>query len=110
MGKHGSYDSPPYLPYFRGYKNKTQEPEPDCATKSVDPQPTVQSPSKKIMNRTECINQLDKWYTLMERGGINKQQYEELQQKIMKDMLPMVGLPICLYSLECACIAPRDIN
>ena len=90
LKKHGSYDTPPDLPYFRGCKGKTRQPEPDCVPKSVDPQPviaTTVSPSKKIMNRTECINQLDKWFTLMERGGINRQQYEDLQQKIMKDIL-----------------------
>ena len=39
--------------------------------------------------RTACIEQLDKWYSLLEKGGITQQQYDQLQEKIMSDMLSM---------------------
>ena len=82
MGKHGSYDSPPDLPYFRGYKKKTQEPEPDCATESVDPQPTVQSPSKKIHpeNFTESERRLPKLYYDSKFEGTGLQESHKQQQ------------------------------
>ena len=34
----------------------------------------------------QCIDQLDKWSKLMERGVISDTEYEELQEKILKDI------------------------
>jgi len=39
--------------------------------------------------RSQCIEQLDRWHTLLEKGGITKEQYDELQATIFKDMQNM---------------------
>jgi len=36
--------------------------------------------------RTELIDQLKKWHSLLQDSGITQVQYNELQGKIMKDM------------------------
>ena len=83
MGKHHSYDNPPDYPYFRGNKRSRR--------KSIDSgdelsrSPTF-SPCKKVKIRSECIDQLQKWHSLLEKGGISQEQYEELQKTIMADM------------------------
>ena len=87
MGKHGSYDSPPDLPYFkRSTKGKTKDAhgknEEEPAVRLV----TISSPVKRLAFRTECIEQLSKWHTLLERGGITQQQYDEVKGTIMSDM------------------------
>ncbi len=43
------------------------------------------SPSKTLLMRAQCIEQLDK----LERGGITQSQYSELQDKLMSDMRDM---------------------
>ena len=89
LKKHTSFDSPPNLPYFRGYSKKTTSPQPpdsDCHGTQLTAG-TV-SPGKRISHRSECINQLDKWHTLYEKGAITKEQYDELQCTILKDILP----------------------
>ena len=69
--KHDSFDIPPNKPFF-GKKS-------DGDTVGI-------SPTKKISLRSECINQLDKWHQLKERGVIGNDQYEELQAKILGDI------------------------
>ena len=44
------------------------------------------SPGKRISLRSECMNQLDKWHQLKERGVISSDQYEELQKSILTDI------------------------
>jgi len=41
---------------------------------------------KKLQMRTELIDQLKKWHSLLQDGGITQVQYNKLQGKIMKDM------------------------
>ena len=79
MKKHASYDNPPDMPYFK---------------KALDNSALVSaeagiSPCKKLNMRTACIEQLDKWHGLLEKGGITQGQYTQLQEKIMSDMLRM---------------------
>jgi len=38
---------------------------------------------------TACIEQLDKWYTLLEKGRITQKQYSQLQEKILSDIQNM---------------------
>ena len=45
----------------------------------------AQSPQKRIMYRTECLNQLDKWHGLLEKGVISKAQFDELQGTILNE-------------------------
>lgn len=68
--KHDSFDIPPDKPFF-GKKRK---------------EGVGVSPGKRISLRSECINQLDKWHQLKERGVISSDQYEELQKTILTDI------------------------
>ncbi len=58
MKKHTSYDDPPSKPFFRGSgsKNKDKEKSESATGTSV----ARVSPGKRIMYRSECINELDK--------------------------------------------------
>ena len=58
--KHESLDSPPKRSFFR-------------KKRSADA-PGI-SPGKRITLYSECIDQLDKWYKLKERGVITKEEY-----------------------------------
>jgi hypothetical protein len=75
LKKHTSYNDPPDKPFFRRSKSKGS---------SVEPQGI--SPAKRITLRSECIDQLDKWHKLMERGAITLDQYKDLQDTIMTDI------------------------
>jgi hypothetical protein len=61
--KHHSLETAPNKPFF-GKK-----------------EPVGVSPSKRISLRTECIDQLDKWSKLMERGVISDTEYGETFKK-----------------------------
>ena len=82
MDKHKSYSQPPDMPYFKK-GNK-----PSCVSDSTTPTHGI-SPSKRLTMRTACIEQMDKWHSLLQKGGITQQQYDQLQEKIMSDMLSM---------------------
>ena len=73
LKKHTSYEVPPDKPFFRTRNSKPSEPQ-------------GISPAKRITLRSECIDQLEKWHTLMERGAISPDQYRELQSTIMSDI------------------------
>ena len=72
LKKHASYEEPPDKPFFRlkGSTSKAQG----------------ISPAKRITLRSECIDQLDKWHKLMEKGAISTEQYKDLQDTIMSDI------------------------
>ena len=36
--------------------------------------------------RSESIRQLTDWHALLEKGGISKEQYDDIQCAILKDM------------------------
>ena len=76
MKKHGLYDEPPDKPFFRSSKKSTS------ASASA---PTV-SPGKRINMRGQCVDQLLKFHQLFEKGVITKEQYEEFQASILKDV------------------------
>ena len=44
------------------------------------------SPGKCLNMRSECIDQLDKWYRLVEKGAITSAQYTEIKDDIMADI------------------------
>ena len=81
LKKHASYDTPPDKPFFR-----TKRPNSDSVTAIGF------SPSKRINLRSQCIEQLDKWHSLMEKGAISSQQYEELQATILSDIKKLLIL------------------
>lgn len=80
LGKHNSYETPPNLPYFGGKKDKQK------AETLQEPQAISSSPSKRLGLRGDCIEQLSKWHTLLEKGAISVQQYDELKDVIMADL------------------------
>ena len=91
MGKHASYDDPPNLPFFRkGQKSVGYSCNPivDVPTNLGVFSQGI-SPSKRLQMRSQCIEQLDRWHALLEKGGITKGQYDELQATIFKDMQNM---------------------
>ena len=68
-GKHSSYDVPPQLPFFTGKVHKQVQnieggpsPKADSQHKAVGV-----SPGKRVSLRTECISQLDKWHSLLQK-------------------------------------------
>ena len=86
MGKHASTEEPPALPYF-GKARAPDKGSPEVGAQSIlssSPQPL--SPGKRITLRSERIDQLGKWHSLLEKGVIIKTKYEELQETILGDM------------------------
>ena len=71
MKKHESYDHPPDKPFFKQKK---------------EGQPGTKSPGKRIHYRSECMDQLDKWHSLLQRGVITQEQYTEMQESILSDI------------------------
>ena len=43
-------------------------------------------PVNKVNMRSECIQQIDKWYDMKQKGAISEAQYEELQAMILSDI------------------------
>ncbi len=80
MKKHTSYDDPPDKPFFRHSKSVKGK-------SSTSPSGSDgMSPAKRINLRTECINQLDKWHMLLEKGAITSAQYQQMQDTILGDI------------------------
>ena len=74
LKKHTSYDIPPNKPFFRNKRG------------TGDSSVCAHSPGKRINMRSQCIDQLDKWHALMEKGAISSKEYEELQKTILNDI------------------------
>ena len=94
MGKHNSYDSPPDLPFFVGKKAPTKASTPVVATAvatqgSAGSSSQPESPGKRIRYRGECMDQLTKWHSLMEKGIITEEQYQGFVGKILNDIEKM---------------------
>ena len=75
MGKHDSYDCTPDKLFFKKGKKRVSE----ASTPGV-------SPGKRLQMRSACIDQIDKWYQLMEKAAITAEQYKEIQDNIMNDI------------------------
>ena len=74
MKKHSSYDLAPSKPFFgkRGVPSTTHA--------------TALSPQRRINIRSECIQQLNQWHQLMEKGAISSEEYKQTQETILSDM------------------------
>ena len=87
IGKHSSYDTPPNYPYFVGRKSfhtsSKDNPESDLAS---NPGKSDLSPGKRVQLRSQCIDQLSRWHTLKQDGGITAQEYEQLRKNIISDI------------------------
>ena len=82
-GQYSSYDELPNFPYFKmpGSKSFKSTSVANDAEKSQ-----AMSPGKRIHRCSECIQQLDQWFHLLEKGVISKEQYEELKASITGDI------------------------
>ena len=85
VGKHCSFEEPPNLPYFvgkaRSRKDDTADPQ-HALSMSTDKPNSIAvslSPGKRVRLRTECIK-------LLEKGGIDQEQYDSLQKAIIGDI------------------------
>lgn len=90
MGKHSSYDTPPDKPFWRNRKSMPTG-ESSTTSTSVTPDkpmpPTVTiSPGKRVNLRGQCVEQLFRLHQLMEKGGISKAEYDEMQESIMAEV------------------------
>ena len=75
MDKAG-YENPPDKPFF---KNRNRKSVPLSSSSTA-------SPKKRIELRSECMDQLQKWHNLLDKDVISKEQYDELREKILKDI------------------------
>ncbi len=75
MQKHSSYDVPPNKPFWKTRSQKL----------SNSPEVTV-SPGKRVNLRGQCVQQLLQLHELLEKGGITKKQYDEMQGNIMEEV------------------------
>ena len=85
IGKHSSYDIPPDQPFFKGSQKKASMSTPISSNVSASSSLTA-SPGKRVSLRSECINQLDKWHSLLEKGIVSQEQYDQMQKTILSDM------------------------
>ena len=83
MRKHDSRDILPGKPFFKGSKGKKNylisAPVP-----VIDPLWIFSG--KWIHLCTQCMDQLEKWHCLLEKGIISEEQYKELQGNILGDL------------------------
>ena len=80
MGKHDSLDLAPNKPFWRTPSGNKGSPLPQSdSTVAV-------SPGKKIQLQGQLVDQLLKWHDLLEKGGIDQQQYNGIQASIMENV------------------------
>ena len=84
MQKHTSLEEPPSGRFFKT-QSERKGGEEESTTRSA-PDPTALSSAKRVTLRTQCIEQLERWHQLMEKGGISKEQYDELQANILSEI------------------------
>ena len=86
LKKHSSMDVPPDKPFWRGHK-KRPNPAPTTPEKQQPgPSGAQPSPGKCVQMWGQCVDQLLKWHELLEKGGINQQQYDEMKSTIMSQI------------------------
>ena len=92
VGKSHSYETPPDLPYFRGHKKVREGTAADDSismsprSSSSPVQQATVSPGKRITMRSQLLAQMEQWHSLLEKGGITQEQYDELKSAILKDI------------------------
>ena len=95
MGKHASHENPPDLPYFGKQKQNIPNEKPTPSKVKCLPaeepdvialSPATLSPGKRIQYRSQCMEQLSKWHSLLESGVVSQQQYSILQASILDDI------------------------
>ena len=98
MGKHESVIQPPKKRFFQSPPTTESisalqgSPSHPSTSKSPTTSPIrrattlVSSPGRRVSIRSECIDQLQKWHSLLDCGAITKELYEELQGTILSDI------------------------
>jgi hypothetical protein len=81
MKMHFSYDEPPDKPFFKS-KSARSSAVPDLPSATG----VSVSPGKRISLRSQCIEQIDKWHQLYEKGVISEEQYKEIVDKVWDDI------------------------
>ena len=82
MKKHSSYDTPPNKRFWnKSVKNKGLTPSESGSSTSINV-----SPGKRVNLRGQCVQQLLQLHELLEKGGISKEQHDEMQSTIMGDV------------------------
>lgn len=76
MGKHDSTADAPNKPFW---KNR-------CAKKDSATNNNVISPVKRVQLQGQLVDQLLKWHSLLEKGGIGEEQYNENIMKSVKKL------------------------
>ena len=87
MEKHNSLDTPPDIPFFTGSVKKATNDDKSVVSCSEGTKASCGiSPSKQVNLHTESIKYLVQWHSLLEKGGISREVYEDMQQAILKDI------------------------
>jgi len=102
LKKHDSYDMPLNKPFF---KSRKQTNDVTALDKSL-------SPGKRISYCTECIEQIGKWHSLMEKGAISHSQFQELQLCDIKNSSNSVVLNkhYCDFYVYSVCSMAHTLN
>lgn len=79
MKKHTSYNTPPNKRFWKSARRRPLSSSEGSSSSNV-------SPGKKINLREQCVQQLLQLHQLLEKGGINKEQYDEMQSTIIGDV------------------------
>ena len=84
MQKHTSLKEPPSGRFFKTHKSTNQEPTLETSVTTECKAPL--SPAEKLALRTQCIEQLEQWHGLMEKGAISQEQYTDIQARVLDEM------------------------
>ena len=87
IGKHSSSEEPPNVPYFTRGRTKMSSPQSGDELPTPMSPTSPMSPTKRVSLRSECIEQLNKWHSLLEKGIITQANYDRVQQTILKDIM-----------------------
>ena len=99
MGQHSSYATPPNKRFYKTIKKANSATDSDAITSATANSASTLSvsPGKRVNLRGQCVQQLLQLHQLLERGGISKQQYDDMQSTIMGDVRSLTDLLIdCL--------------
>ena len=95
LGRHDSITQPPKKHFFQSPDtDETPLAPPSCLTdgksstssSSATTSTLVTSPGRRVSIRSECIDQLKKWHSLLDCGAITKEQYDEIQGTMLLDV------------------------
>ena len=94
LGKHDSIAQPPNKRFFKSPSTEgvsvqsasSSVPKTSVGPSSASTPALVTSPGHRVSIRSECIDQLKKWHSLLDCGAIFKEQYEEIQGSILSDV------------------------